>query len=125
MFLEEKAGTIKGLKISRNSSAIHHLLFANDLLIFGRANFSKACCINSCLEAYCRWFGQYINVSKSSIRFQEKHHSLHCLFHLKNPTLQYQPYQIPLLALPILTGNSKRCAFQFILDKVVTTHLKT
>jgi hypothetical protein len=71
MFREERAGFIEGLKISRNNSALHHLLFADDLLIFGKANFFEACCINSFLEKYCRYSGQTINTSKSSIKFSK------------------------------------------------------
>jgi hypothetical protein len=120
MFREESFGSIRGLKISRNNPAIHHLLFADDILIFGRVNFSKACCINSCLEKYCKWFGQFINTSKSSIRFSKN----------TNPStissittiLPYicNPPKSLYLGLPILMGNSKRGAFQFIFDKVLS-----
>jgi hypothetical protein len=34
LFKEESNGSIKGLWIARNCFAIHHLLFADDLLIF-------------------------------------------------------------------------------------------
>ena len=37
LFREKALGNIKGLRISRQSSAIHHLLFVDDLLIFGKA----------------------------------------------------------------------------------------
>jgi hypothetical protein len=37
LFREEALGNIRALKISRNSSTIHHLLFVDDLLIFGKA----------------------------------------------------------------------------------------
>jgi hypothetical protein len=53
MFKEESLGHIKGLKIARNTSPIHHLLFADDLLIFGKASLGEASCIKSCLEKYC------------------------------------------------------------------------
>jgi hypothetical protein len=69
MFKEEGIGRLKGLRISRNCSPIHHLLFADDLLIFGEASISVAASIKSCLDKYCRWSGQAINASKSSIRF--------------------------------------------------------
>ena len=49
MFHEASLGHIKGLKISRNNPAIHHLLFSDDLLIFGQASLAKVVSINSCL----------------------------------------------------------------------------
>ncbi|GLT54232.1 hypothetical protein SLA2020_274480 [Shorea laevis] len=67
LFKEEAAGRLKGLKIARRCPAISHLLFADDLLIFGRASISEAACINTCLAKYSTWSGQSINANKSSI----------------------------------------------------------
>jgi hypothetical protein len=53
LFKEEAAGNLKGLKISRTSPAIHHLFFADDLLIFGKATPKEATCIHTCLQKYC------------------------------------------------------------------------
>jgi hypothetical protein len=71
MFKEESDGSIQGLKIARSCPAIHHLLFVDDLLIFGKATASVATGINSCLEKYCKWSDQLINSSKSSIKFSK------------------------------------------------------
>jgi hypothetical protein len=53
MFKEVSLGHIKSLKIARNNPAIHHLLFADDLLIFGQASLPEASSIKSCLAKYC------------------------------------------------------------------------
>jgi hypothetical protein len=37
-FKEERKVSIKGLRIARNCAPIHHLLFADDLLLFGKAS---------------------------------------------------------------------------------------
>jgi hypothetical protein len=118
MFKEEGFGRLKGLRIARNCSPIHHLLFADDLLIFGEASVSVAASIKSCLDKYCRWSGQAINTSKSSIRFSRN----------TNPTTSdlisiIIPYPSNTnsslyLGLPTLMGNSKKRAFQGIIDKV-------
>ena len=52
LFKEERKGSIKGLRIARNVSAIHHLLFADDLLIFGKASVAEASSIKACLDKY-------------------------------------------------------------------------
>jgi hypothetical protein len=71
LFREEALGNIKGLKIPRNNPAIHHLLFVDDLLIFGKATPKEASIIQSCLVKYCLWSGQSINNGKFSIRFSK------------------------------------------------------
>jgi hypothetical protein len=53
MLHEASLGHINGIKIGRNNPAINHLLFANDLLIFGQATISEALSIKSCLAKYC------------------------------------------------------------------------
>jgi hypothetical protein len=70
------------------------------------------------LDKYCRWLGQSINASKFSIRFSRN----------TNPTTtelisNIIPYPSNTntslyLGLPILMGNSKKRAFQGIIDKV-------
>ena len=52
MFKEERNGSLHGLRIARNCSIIHHLFFADDLLIFGKATITEASNIKSCLDKY-------------------------------------------------------------------------
>jgi hypothetical protein len=116
MFKEERDGFIKGLQIARNCFVIHHLLFADDLLIFGKAFVSKASRINSCLDKYCRWSGQSINIAKSSIHFGKNtsQTSSEAIFRI----IPYpsNPSKTLYLELPILMGNSRKRAFQGIID---------
>jgi hypothetical protein len=74
LFREETYGHLKCLKIARTTPAIHHLLFANDLLISGKATHKEATSIHHCLTKYCLWSGQSINNGKSSIRFSSNTH---------------------------------------------------
>jgi hypothetical protein len=112
LFKEESIGNIKDLKISRNNPTINHLLFADDLLIFGKANLKEASSIKTYLEKYCLWSGQTINNDKSSIRFSKNTNSITASLLSTNST---NPIH---LGLPILFGNSKKEAFQSIIDKV-------
>jgi hypothetical protein len=118
MFKEERNGSLHGLRIARNCSPIHYLLFADDLLIFGKATVSVAASIKSCLNKYCRWSGQKINASKSTIKFSKN------IISSKSVAISnIIPYPSNkctslYLCLPILMGNSKKRAFQGIIDKV-------
>ena len=120
MFREERAGLIKGLQISRNTPSLHHLLFVDDLLIFGKAKLSEASCINTYLEKYCRWSSQAINTSKSFLRFSQNTipstiSSISSIFPFTS-----DPPKSLYLGHPILMGNSRRSAFLFIIDKVLS-----
>jgi hypothetical protein len=119
MFKEERNGSLHGPQIARNCSPIHHLLFANDLLIFGKTTISVAASIKSCLDKYCRWSGQMINASKSSIKLSKniipsKSEAISSIIHY--PSNQCTSLY---LGLPVLMENSKKRAFQGIIDKVL------
>lgn len=65
----ESEGKIQGVRFGRTGPAISHLFFADDILIFFRANKENVDVINDCLEQYCGWTGQAINVEKSGCFF--------------------------------------------------------
>jgi hypothetical protein len=64
-------GKLHGIRIARRSLVVSHLLFADDLIIFSKANISEARVIQDCLSTYSRWSGQKINYSKSAIFFSK------------------------------------------------------
>jgi hypothetical protein len=118
LFREERKGCINGLRIARNCSPIHHLLFANDLLMFGKASVTEATCFKSCLDKYYSWSSQSVNASKSSIRFNKNTNP--AISDAITSLLPYStnPTKSLYLGLLILMGNSKKIAFQGIIDKV-------
>jgi hypothetical protein len=116
--VRKEKGSIKGLRIAINCALIHHLLFADDLLLFGKASISKATCFKSCLDKYCYWSGQSINASNSSIHFSRNTKTatstaIKILFRFNE-----NPLKSLYLGLPIFLGNSKKRGFQGIIDKV-------
>jgi hypothetical protein len=64
-------GLLKGIKMARSCSPITHILFADDLLIFGKATSFEASTIKDCIDSYCKWSGQAVNTTKSSILFSK------------------------------------------------------
>ncbi|XP_062005779.1 uncharacterized protein LOC133722953 [Rosa rugosa] len=72
--LERKAsvGALSGIKVCKGAPAIHHLLFADDSLLFGKASSAECYHIKEVLLDYELASGQQINFTKSSIVFSKK-----------------------------------------------------
>lgn len=65
-------GDVIGVKVSRNSPAINHLLFADDTMFFSRTDHKSCATLISILKRYGEASGQCINLDKSSITFSAK-----------------------------------------------------
>ena len=57
------------LKTSKDNVEISHLFFANNLLLFAKANLAGAKAIKEVLEKFCEESGQLVNLDKSRIYF--------------------------------------------------------
>ncbi|KAL0378395.1 UNVERIFIED_CONTAM: LINE-1 retrotransposable element O protein [Sesamum radiatum] len=66
---EEALGNIKGIKVCRNAPSISHLLYADDLTIFCRAEEKDAHTVRKCLDMFEQWSSQCANCHKSFIHF--------------------------------------------------------
>jgi len=62
-------GKWKAIPLTRGGTCISHLMFADDIVLFGEASTQQAQVIKDCLEDFCAWSGQKINTQKSSIYF--------------------------------------------------------
>lgn len=66
---EQGRGNINDFSICRGAPIITHLLFANDLFIFLKANEQEALAYKNILADFEKTFGQIINHEKSSISY--------------------------------------------------------
>ena len=57
------------IKASQNGPAISHLFFADDLMLFTKANRENCVAIKEVLESFCELSGQQIGSEKSRIYF--------------------------------------------------------
>jgi hypothetical protein len=110
--------SLRGFQISWDCLALNHLLFADDLVIFTSATSSEASVVKTCLDKYCLWSGQSVNIDKSNILFS-RNTTVSSISGIK----EFLPYVNTLnsakhLGLPLLIGRSKNTAFSDILDKV-------
>ena len=62
-------GRISGVQMDRSGPSISHILFADDTLIFLKAETNICRNLMSILDAYCSASGQLVNKSKSSVFF--------------------------------------------------------
>lgn len=62
-----KWGIKINITIDCNCSAVSHIMYADDLLIMGRANKVDASVIKVCFDIYCDWTWQKANLDKSFI----------------------------------------------------------
>jgi len=64
-----QAGRWKGIPVSRGGPRISHLMFANDVVLFGEASKEQASIVQACLSEFCKLSGQKLSTQKSSIYF--------------------------------------------------------
>lgn len=65
----EAEGKLHGVKVSRTSPTISHLMYADDLVIYCKATEEEVREVHHCLQTYCQWTGQAINWGKSLVHF--------------------------------------------------------
>jgi hypothetical protein len=66
---EVSAGGISPVKICRRAPGVSHLLFADDTLLFFKAESGQAERVKHVIEMYASSTGQLINPSKCFVRF--------------------------------------------------------
>lgn len=67
----ERRGSWKGIHISRNGPSLTHLLFADNMILFGEATETQLKVMMDCFDIFCRFSGQRVNYAKSSIFFSK------------------------------------------------------
>ncbi|XP_031120802.1 uncharacterized protein LOC116024038 [Ipomoea triloba] len=120
LFLQkvEREGLIHGCRVARGAPSISHLFFADDSLLFFKANSQEAGVIKHCLEVYENLSGQSVNFHKSSVCFSrntsedQRHEVAQVLGVVQAPN--FGKY----LGLPAFVGRNRRTAFSYIEDKI-------
>ncbi|XP_071902615.1 uncharacterized protein [Coffea arabica] len=109
---------ISRIKISRQSPTISHLFFADDSLMFCKANTAEAEEIMRILKCYERASGQQINIEKSSV-FLSKNIAQTEAEAVLRPLGNIQLVtQSKYLGLPMVIGISKNSVLMFIKEKM-------
>ncbi|KAL5581946.1 hypothetical protein UlMin_014388 [Ulmus minor] len=108
-------GFIHGLKLTRGGLPLHHLLFADDIFVFGKACATEASSIKDTLDTFCSWSGLSFNNSKSSIFFSSN--TSRAAANQLTSMLGFEriPIDSCYLGLPIFRSNKKN-DFNFLVE---------
>jgi hypothetical protein len=115
---EVREKRIHGIKVARKAPELSHLLFADDSLLFIRANRTEADRIMKTLHTYQKSSGQVVNLDKSEASFSrnvpEEDKDMICNMMSVKTVMSHTKY----LGLPLVFGRSKKEIFSFIVDRV-------
>jgi hypothetical protein len=115
---KQNQSLIQGIVIAQTSPKVTHLFFADDSIIFCKANKEEVSQLKAVFEDYQRISGQQINLDKSEMMFSPLMHH-----HIKQELQEILPFSITnsidkYLGLPTHIGHSKQAAFSFIMDRI-------
>jgi hypothetical protein len=60
-------GSISGVKMNVNGLAFTRVMYADDIMLFAKANSKEVRILDKCMVTYCEWSGQSINRNKSGL----------------------------------------------------------
>ena len=113
-----QSSNLSGIKVAPSAPMVSHLLFADDSLLFFKANRESALEVKEVLQLYCDASGQQVNMDKSSIHFAKGcrnnvREEIKDILQVHNVSLS-EKY----LGMPSDVGNSVNGAFKYLKDRV-------
>lgn len=111
-------GAISGMKVSQTSPRISHLLFADDSLIFYKADELNCSNLRNILKTYEEASGESINYSKSAVVFSPNINQYRRTFLSSIIGIENRDSLGTYLGLPSSFSRNKSRDFQGIVDKV-------
>ncbi|XP_062145289.1 uncharacterized protein LOC133852538 [Alnus glutinosa] len=115
---EEQRGVITGVPTSPKGPHLSHLFFADDSLLFCKANSVEWRQLMKILGVYEARLGQKLNLNKTSIFFSRNTSNERKQEILLQSGLSEATRIDSYLGLPIVVGKSKRLAFNDIVERV-------
>lgn len=106
------------MRAGRNGPLVSHLMFADDLLLFGEASTNQMKCVTDILSLFCRLSGQQVSQEKTSIIFSKNvdrstRDQLRIMSGFRETNVLGKYLGVP------VTGKAPRKAdYQYILDQV-------
>ncbi|KAK4274538.1 hypothetical protein QN277_017742 [Acacia crassicarpa] len=111
-------GRWRPIRVSNSGPNVSHLMFADDLLLFGVASESQTTCMMKCLQDFMATSGGRVNKAKSSIFFSPRV-PLHTKLRIKDMTqMQISCEMGRYLGFPLSRNRRLKADFQYVIDRV-------
>lgn len=116
----ELRGSLHGISIARGAPRISHLFFADDSLIFIKANQQESATIKATLDVYGKASGQLINYDKSAVSFSANvNRATREQVIMTTLQIHREGAEGRYLGLPAIIGRNKRGILGFIKDRIM------
>jgi hypothetical protein len=116
--VKKLAGNIHGIKISRHSPSVSHLLYADDLMVFSRGTSAEASMYFELPNKYSAWSGQQVKLDKSSLCLSKNCTAALSELFKRFSTCVDSSYSKH-LGLPLFFHRNKNLAFEELKSKIL------
>ena len=113
------AGHIRGVSICKKGPRLTHLFFADDSLVFCRANLAECQKVQNLLDIYEKASGQQLNRNKTGIFFSKSTPPFMVNLIKEFLGIQESKHHEKYLGLPSLVGKYKKASLLFIKEQVL------
>ncbi|XP_062094182.1 uncharacterized protein LOC133800245 [Humulus lupulus] len=114
----ESQRKIYGVKVARRGNPITHLLFVDDIVLFGKVFEREAQNLMECLDIFCSSSGERVSKPKFAVHFSKSVPNAKRMALAEFLQMPRVKGECPHLGLPLLASRSRAKDLRFILDKV-------
>ncbi|XP_058783591.1 uncharacterized protein LOC131658300 [Vicia villosa] len=111
-------GSLNGIQVARRAPKISHLFFADDSILFSRANINEAEKILDVLSIYQQASGQMVNLEKSEASFSRNVRDEVKQIIYDRMGVKTVVSQSRYLGLPVVLGRSKKEVFSLLVERI-------
>ncbi|XP_010251367.1 PREDICTED: uncharacterized protein LOC104593313 [Nelumbo nucifera] len=113
-------GTLHGIRIGRRCPVVSHLLFADDLLLFGRASLLEMNEVVNILAKFGSCSGQEVNYGKSGILFSKNLPKRQGRLIARSLGVVRLGRRARYLGMPLCIGHPRSESYQEVVDRIKT-----
>ncbi|XP_061993460.1 uncharacterized protein LOC133711342 [Rosa rugosa] len=111
-------GVLPGISICKGAPMVNHLLFADDSMLYAKANLQACQAISNVLEVYGKASGQQVNFHKSSVTFSKNVGIVNQRLFASSLGVEVVESHEKYLGLPTFVGKNKTSTFQYIQERL-------